>query len=389
MLICFSVTGSFAPAVTAFAPPAPQLHVQRRTFQQTQTHLDYRHTHLSSTRGAVATRGVQKPRVMSKIKSPNNRYSQFQKEGVLVGIEATSPNSRRISGEIDMNIPIDDIFSILTDYDNLSTHVPNLVESKVINNGGRIVGGRPRVYQRGAQKIFGFEFGADVTMDMSECVHHSDDQDAAGRPKVYSVDFTCVDSQFFSQFDGSWILEEYASGKTMVRYIVDVRPKGVVPVAALEWRIKEDVPLNVVAVSNAASARWAQRRAEKQFSLNKQAVATPQTPLQPVVRPQPVAQRSSGPLQRLTDQAAYNLKRTAKSVLPSPVLSTAKQAMRILSNSNSAGATPRAAPTMSIKSDIKGARGNRNRTPIRRRTKNRHDTDWYPDETMQMYLKDS
>ena len=181
-----------------------------------------------------------------------------------MGIEGTSPNSRRISGEIIIDVPIHDIWSILTDYDNLSTHVPNLMESKVINNGRRIVGGRPRVYQRGAQRIFGFEFGADVTMDMTENVHHSqyddgDDYNNNGEPKMYSIDFECVDSQFFSQFDGSWILEE-SNAKTMVRYIVDVKPKGPMPVAALEWRIKEDVPVNILAVSKSARAVGVKQR---------------------------------------------------------------------------------------------------------------------------------
>merc|ERR1711997_862993 len=59
-------------------------------------------------------------------------------------------------------------------------------------------------------------------------------------------------SQFFSVFDGSWIVEEFANNQTMVRYIVDVMPKGPVPVAALEWRIREDVPTNLLAVKKAA-----------------------------------------------------------------------------------------------------------------------------------------
>lgn len=160
------------------------------------------------------------PRSISKIKSPSNYYTQHYKEGVLVGIESTSPNSRRVSGEIVVDIPIGHIWSILTDYDRLTDHVPNLAESKVIGDGSRIIGGRPRVYQRGAQKIFGFEFGADVTLDMTEYVHHGHKYD------TYAIEFECVSSQFFSEFDGSWILEEYGDSKTMVRYIVDVRPKG-------------------------------------------------------------------------------------------------------------------------------------------------------------------
>lgn len=110
-----------------------------------------------------------------------------------------------------------------------------------------------RLYQRGAQKIFGFEFGADVTMDMSERIENGN----------LAIDFKCVDSQFFSKFDGAWTLEALDDNRTIVRYVVDVRPKGPVPVAALEWRIREDVPTNVLAVKDAAVAVGAQVAEER------------------------------------------------------------------------------------------------------------------------------
>ena len=78
-------------------------------------------------------------------------------------------NSRRISGEIYVDRELRDVWAILTDYDYLSTHVPNLVESYRVDEVGRMKGpGRCRLYQKGAQKIAGFEFGASVTMDMEE-----------------------------------------------------------------------------------------------------------------------------------------------------------------------------------------------------------------------------
>lgn len=40
--------------------------------------------------------------------------------------------------------------------------------------------------------------------------------------------------------------------ESVVSYSVDVRPRGPVPVAALEWRIREDVPTNLRAVKHAA-----------------------------------------------------------------------------------------------------------------------------------------
>jgi len=101
--------------------------------------------------------------------------SSKTKESVQVQIKRTSPNSRRIGGEIIVPRPMDDVWAIITDYDNLSTHVPNLVESRRVNpsffqpkpkaSAGKYA---CRLYQRGAQKIVGFEFGASVTMDMVE-----------------------------------------------------------------------------------------------------------------------------------------------------------------------------------------------------------------------------
>ncbi|KAL9187977.1 hypothetical protein ACHAXT_006355 [Thalassiosira profunda] len=201
-------------------------------------------------------------------------------ELVAVRIDRTSPNSRRIAGEIVVNASLMDVWAILTDYDNLSTHVPNLVASKRISDQGGEGGDgshRCRLYQRGAQKIIGFEFGADVTMDMTESIvvagksgritksHETGAE--LGATEVHSpglfleerqIGFKCVDSQFFSEFDGTWRVVQMPDNpftgekETTVSYTVDVRPKGPVPVGALEWRIREDVPTNLRAVKKAA-----------------------------------------------------------------------------------------------------------------------------------------
>jgi hypothetical protein len=81
-------------------------------------------------------------------------------ELVAVRIDRTSANSRRIAGEISMDTSVTNAWRILTDYNNLSTHVPNLMESKVIQNQSRgtIPGDgqhKCRLFQKGAQKIVG------------------------------------------------------------------------------------------------------------------------------------------------------------------------------------------------------------------------------------------
>ena len=92
---------------------------------------------------------------------------------VPVRIERTSANSRKISGEITVDASIDQVWSILTDYNRLATHVPNLIQSRIVTPGA--AGTQPgdgtyncRLYQQGAQKIVGFRFVADVKMEMQE-----------------------------------------------------------------------------------------------------------------------------------------------------------------------------------------------------------------------------
>jgi hypothetical protein len=184
-----------------------------------------------------------------------------------VRIEATSPNSRRIAGEITVPTKLMDVWSILTDYNNLSTHVPNLVESRIVNRQQGDPGDgnfECKLYQKGAQKIIGFEFGASVTMAMTEKVSapaHGSSQSIssyklANVTQERAIGFRCVESPFFSEFDGEWRLVEFVGDngqpETLVKYFVEVRPRGPVPVIALEWRIREDVPTNLRAVKRAS-----------------------------------------------------------------------------------------------------------------------------------------
>jgi hypothetical protein len=214
------------------------------------------------------------------VESNMNSSNDDSCELVAVRIERTSPNSRRIFGDITINAPIQDVWSILTDYNRLAIHVPNLVESKIerpLNNGNMGDGQyQCRLYQKGAQKIIGFEFGASVTMDMREVVsipfnnnsNNGRQTNALAIPvtdpnivlrEERKILFKCVDSFYFREFDGEWKVQEFnnlntGTIKTLLSYVVDVRPKGPVPVAALEWRIREDVPTNLRAVKKSALA---------------------------------------------------------------------------------------------------------------------------------------
>jgi hypothetical protein len=171
-------------------------------------------------------------------------------------------NSRKITASVLIDCPIAAVWSILTDYNNLASHVPNLVQSYLIKTPSQT---GLRLYQEGAQKIIGFDFRAALTMDMTE---EPEDENRALRER--NLTFKLVESKMFSNFDGTWTVKYhsrhkeidpftnqiYFKYKTKLTYSVFVRPKGPVPVIALEWRIKEDIPINLMAVKIASEARF-------------------------------------------------------------------------------------------------------------------------------------
>ena len=176
-----------------------------------------------------------------------------------VTIEAPSMNSRQITASIIINSPIEDIWKIITDYDNLSDYVPNLTKSYSVPSPIGI----KRIFQEGAQKIIGFEFKASLMMDMIEDTKYREiDKNRMINNSTQAprdLGFKLVESTMFSAFQGSWKLNSMASSipksnlyKTLLVYSVYIRPKGPVPIIALEWRIREDIPVNLLSVKAAA-----------------------------------------------------------------------------------------------------------------------------------------
>ena len=173
-------------------------------------------------------------------------------------------NSRKISASMILDTTIENVWAILSDYDNLAVHVPNLVKSQTVPSP---VKGGIRLFQEGAQKIVGFTFRASLVMDM---VEEPEDTNRALRER--NLRFTLVESQMFSAFDGVWKLRVHSRSReldpatqqyiykyrTQLTYSVFVKPRGPVPVAALEWRIREDIPINLMAVKIASERLAAQ-----------------------------------------------------------------------------------------------------------------------------------
>ncbi|CAM9844471.1 unnamed protein product [Choristocarpus tenellus] len=77
-----------------------------------------------------------------------------------------------------------------------------------------------------------------------------------------SLSFSLLDSQMFKEFDGEWriqfnsrkpgVVGTEPSYTTKLFYMVHIRPRGPVPVLALEWQISSEVPNNLRGLKAAA-----------------------------------------------------------------------------------------------------------------------------------------
>lgn len=181
-----------------------------------------------------------------------NNYSFSKKKHVELVIEAPTLNTRQITSSIIIDSSIDNIWSILTDYNNLSTHIPNVSQSYLIdlpNEPNKI-----RLFQEGSQSIAGFSFSASLIIDIFELPSIESEN-----LKEKTLSFILVKSRMFKSFYGSWNLKYHSCSKeydninktyldkykTKLTFTVFVEPRGKVPVTLLEWRMREDLPTNL------------------------------------------------------------------------------------------------------------------------------------------------
>lgn len=169
-------------------------------------------------------------------------------ETVEVKTDKLEGRQRQICASIKLPYSVDQVWQVLTDYDDLDKFIPNLVKSQRIEHPA----GGIRLEQVGAQQVLLFDFSARVILDMEEDFPHE-------------IRFSMVEGDF-KDFSGSWQLEclTQSNGKgTKLTYTVLVWPKRTVPVFAVEQRIRSDLPLNLVSIHQQLDQRFDQTDVSK------------------------------------------------------------------------------------------------------------------------------
>ncbi|KAL3688109.1 hypothetical protein R1sor_014418 [Riccia sorocarpa] len=178
-------------------------------------------------------------------------------DAVEVKVEKTGSNTRKITAKISVGASLEDVWSILTDYERLADFIPGLAVNELLDrreNGCRL-------YQVGEQDIaLGVKFKAKAVVDCEEKPCELEDNLVRR-----DIDFNTVEGDF-QIFKGTWRMEQvsgpstYTSRavggeekhKTFLSYILDVQPKLWLPVALVEGRLTGEIKRNLVCVRDRA-----------------------------------------------------------------------------------------------------------------------------------------
>jgi hypothetical protein len=224
----------------------------------------------------------------------------------LVRVEKAPNNARRIFSAIDIFASVDDVWGVLTDYENLQKVVPNLLKNEVVEQ----YSDGCRMMQVGSAKLIpGISFRARCTLDVHEypegipaalieggaegydlVTEITDAEEIANTqakqplqrgifPRPYAI------SQFkhrdlsmqsvkgqpgdFELYQGLWRMQPLPGCSprpgimaTRLSYAVEIKPALPVPVRLLERRIALDLEKNLQAIRNHTEALVEQKETQ-------------------------------------------------------------------------------------------------------------------------------
>ena len=152
-------------------------------------------------------------------------------------MERLPQGTRRLAAELKSSLPVQLLWDVLTDYENLSRFIPNLSTSELIQRQGQTV----RLQQVGSQQLLGLRFSAQVQSELTEYR-----QDGLLKFRMVKGDFRC--------FEGSWQIRQRPDGCSLL-YELTVQGCLGMPIGLIEERLRDDLSSNLNAVVQEAHRR--------------------------------------------------------------------------------------------------------------------------------------
>ena len=152
-------------------------------------------------------------------------------------MERLPQGTRRLAVQLRTPLSVEMLWKVLTDYDQLSSFIPNLASSTVLSRDDSTV----RLAQVGSQQLLGLKFSAQVELELTE-----------HRPEGL-LRFRMLKGDF-RRFEGAWRLQSLPDGTSLL-YDLTVQGCLGMPVGLIEQRLRSDLSANLLAVEQEASRR--------------------------------------------------------------------------------------------------------------------------------------
>ena len=165
---------------------------------------------------------------------PDGQISAEMLEAINVQTEKLDGRQRQITATIQIPHGIEQVWSVLTDYEGLADFIPSLQESRRISHPNNGI----RLEQIGSESLLKLKFCARVVLDMVEHFPHR-------------LSFEMVEGDF-KQFSGEWQLQPCEVG-TSLTYTLRVWPSRLMPVGMIERRLSKGLQVNLISIQQRAN----------------------------------------------------------------------------------------------------------------------------------------
>jgi len=144
---------------------------------------------------------------------------------------------RRLAVQLRSSIAEEVFWDVLTDYENLSSFIPNLSSSELVQRVDNTV----QLRQVGSQQLLGLRFSAQVLLELTEFR-------AEGQLRFHML------KGDFRRFEGTWSITSRPDGCSLV-YELTVQGCIGMPIALIEERLRDDLTSNLRSVEQEAIRR--------------------------------------------------------------------------------------------------------------------------------------
>ena len=148
---------------------------------------------------------------------------------VEVQTEKLDGRQRQITATIHIPHAVEQVWTVLTDYEGLADFIPSLQKSQRIDHPEDGI----RIEQIGSESLLKLKFCARVVLDMFESFPNR-------------LGFEMVEGDF-KQFSGEWQLQPCEAG-TNLTYVVKIWPSRLMPVGLIERRLSQGLQANLASV---------------------------------------------------------------------------------------------------------------------------------------------